>query len=659
MKRLEYTQKDFQWTQWTPDEIRKELRKSLDEKRKVYAGVKNVPASERTFENTIYAIESSNHGMWRAHAASVLMNMSPIKEVRDAAKDALEALEKELVDIEYDETLYRAVKEYEAKQEPLSGADEKLFNDLLRSYRRMGFELQSEKREALKANLKKLAALSSQFSKTINDYQDSIAVTKEELKGLPENYIASLKQNNEGKYIVTLEYPDFIPFMENAENAEKREELSTKYWRKGGEENSRVAEEILRLRQENAELLGYSSHAAFQTEVKMVKNTKTATGFVLELMQKVEAGVKEEMQELQDLKKRLTGDEKAHVEFYDIAYLSNRLKKEKFSVDSEKVREYFPLDEVKAGTFHIYSELFSVTFEKVPRVMLWHEDVDLYAVKNLDGKVVSYFATDLYPREGKYGHAAAFNVISGRNLSYADDAYVTPFATMVANFPKPGENPSLLSHDEVETFFHEFGHIMHEILTECRYQSQSGFSTAWDFVEAPSQMLEHWVWNKETLAILSGHYKTGENLPDELLDNMLKAKNHMIAYWVMRQLTFALFDMEIHTEEPKSAKVLNWHYRDIVKKYIGVMLPEDSLFLSGFGHFSGYDAGYYGYMWSKVYAVDMFTRFEKEGLLNPKTGGDYRREILAVGSSRDEMESVRAFLKREPSDEAFLKEIGL
>jgi thimet oligopeptidase len=264
---------------------------------------------------------------------------------------------------------------------------------------------------------------------------------------------------------------------------------------------------------------------------------------------------------------------------------------------------------------------------------------------------------DLFPREGKYGHAAVFGIIAGRSEDYAETSYKAPFASMVANFNKPSElRPSLLSHDEVETFFHEFGHLVHNVLTTCRFGSQSGTSVAWDFVEAPSQMLEHFVWDKEMLNRLSKHYKLGKPLPDDALVNLLGSKMHMIATFVMRQLVFALYDLIIHTDQTVDSVSL---YKDLVLKNLGHSPSPEQIFPAGFGHLMGYDAGYYGYMWSKVYAVDMFSRFKQSGLLDRGVGKDYRNWILEKGSSLEEIDLVKGFLGREPSNSPFLEEIGV
>lgn len=427
----------------------------------------------------------------------------------------------------------------------------------------------------------------------------------------------------------------------------------------------KILQEMLELRRERAKLLGYPNHAAFQIEIKMAENPENVEVFIKNLVNALKKKLKEELKEILLIKREITKDPKATLDYYDVYssknYYANELKKRKFSIDDEKIREYFPLEIVKRGTLEIYSKLFSVKFVKLFGYPTWHKDVEVYAVKNKDNEIISYFMLDLYPREGKYGHAAAFNVVSGRvSIEKGKEKYNPPVSCMVTNFKKPTKAVlSLLTHDEMETFFHEFGHIVHGVFTKARYASQSGTSVARDFVEAPSQMLEHWVWDRKMLSILSGHYKNpAKKLPKILLDNLLAAKNHMIALWAMRQLVLASLDMEIHTSS--TAKNANKVLSQIMRDYFGVTMPRGSIYPAGFGHISGgYDAGYYGYMWSNVYAADMFTRFEKEGLLNKKTGADYKKWILEKGSSMDEMELVKKFLGRKPNNRAFLKERGL
>ncbi|PIX57365.1 MAG: hypothetical protein COZ48_01085, partial [Candidatus Yonathbacteria bacterium CG_4_10_14_3_um_filter_43_12] len=492
----------------------------------------------------------------------------------------------------------------------------------------------------------------------INAYDDHILVTDDELTGLPERYKAGLKHTKDGRYKVTLAYPEHHPFMELAKNETKRKELAEKALQKGGNKNMKVLAEMLKIRIERAHLLGYKTHADYKTELRMAKSGARAIAFEQDLLKKVAKRGMEEINILRELKRKKTKNKKAMLHFYDIAFYSHELQKEKFNLDSEEVRSYFPLSRVLDGTFKIYSTLFGVKFEKLTDFSLWHPDASLYVVKTLKGEVLSYFALDLYPRDGKYGHACVNDVVNGRKTSFSGNDYFTPFGTMITNFPKPTKkNTSLLSHGEVETFLHEFGHMIHHSLTTARYASQSGCHTAWDFVEAPSQMLEHWAWDKKSLALLSAHYKTGKPLPREILKNLLSSKTHMLRYGILRQIIQGMLDLTLHTKNkpPEPAKL----YRDLIKKYTGVVLPKDAIFPAGFGHLDGYDAGYYGYLWSNVYAADMFTRFEKEGIMSKKVGADYKKWILEKGGSMEEIDLVKGFLGRAPNNKAFLKEIGV
>ena len=318
---------------------------------------------------------------------------------------------------------------------------------------------------------------------------------------------------------------------------------------------------------------------------------------------------------------------------------------------------------VKKGVFEVYSKLFSIKFERVKNFSLWHEDVEFYKIK--EGKnTIAYFGLDMYPREGKYGHAAVFEIQdSYQKMIGKKVVYVPPIVCMVSNIQKPTrKNPSLMSHDEVETFFHEFGHIMHQCLCKVKYSSQTSFKVSWDFVEAPSQMLENWVWNRDILKILSCHYKTKEKMPDHLIDALIKSKKHFSGYDATRQFCLALFDMLVHTNKSfKSEKNLVSLWKKTMENWIDIKVSPKNLQPAGFAHIfgGGYSAGYYGYMWSKVYALDMFERFKKEGVLNKKTGKDYKNWILKNGASKKEMDIVRGFLGRKPSSKAFLKDLGI
>lgn len=659
MKRTTYTPEDFAWTQWTPDIIKQTTQKAIEEKKARYAEIKAIAPEERTFENTIFAIESSDYGhLDSIQQVSILLHVSPLQEVRDAAQEAIEELEKEMVDVEYDEDMYRAVQEYAAKSEPLEGADKQLFEDTMLAYKRMGFGLALEQRQQLKDNLKEISELATGFEKAIAEHQDHIVVRRDELHGLPEAYIDGLKRDEDGNYIVSLAYPDFIPFRERCDSAPRRKEIMDKFNRRGGVANIERLKRILELRAENAILLGYPNHMAFKVEDRMAKTVDAVDAFYKDMRAVVAHPAQFDLQLLAEMKKKDLGDTTVRLAYYDIDYYIQRDKMQGYSVDDEAIREYFPLDQVKQTMFELYSTVLGLSFvrEELP---VWHADAEWYRVNDTDGTVVGYFALDLFPREGKFSHAMNQTIIQGRRESLdANTSYITPTCAVVANFNAPSnDRPSLLYHAEVQTLFHEFGHAMHALVTTAPYASQAGTSTSWDFVEAPSQMFEYWVWERDLLKKMSKHFKTGEQLPDDLIERMIRVKNHAQGYFILRQLFLGLFDMSLHTavESVDPVKV----YADLYRETFGIDTSTDQLWPAGFGHLMGYDGGYYGYLWSEVYAADMFTRFRHEGVLNPKVGMEYRKKVLAVGGSRDEMETVKDFLGREPSNKAFLSDMGL
>ena len=663
MKRIPKTKEDFAWINWTAEEIEKIPADTLARKRALYERVKSISPNERTFENTIYGIESASDAIPEFNLVEILMQVSPKEDVRKVAELSYKKMQEEFVDIEFDAGLYRAIKEFALTPEAaaLTGEDKKLFEDTMRDYRRMGFELPQEQQDNLKETLKKLQKLQTEFVLNINNYQDHILVTREELDGLPENYINGLsKDEASGKYIVSLKAPEFGPFMENATNSAKRKELNDKLLHKGGQANMDLLKDILKLRQMYAEILGYSNFVDYAVENRMAKNGKTIEAFMDDLMIKLQPAKDADLKALHEVKRSMTGNPEAKIEYFDTVYYMQQLEKQLFNFDKEKVREYFPLDVVLNGLFEIYGTLFSVEFEELKDWPVWHPDVKLYVTKNKsDGSVVGYFFMDLYPRDGKYNHPSMWPIINGRRERYNAGDYIVPTSTIIGILPKPTPKLlTLLSHDEVATLFHEFGHIMHGTLTSASFASQSGTSVVWDFVEVPSQMLEHWVWDKDMLNILSGHYKDKtQKLPPEILDSMLRAKNHMVGYIKVRQLVLGLYNHILHAGPVKED--IARMYNDMVVKYFGIPLPDDAIFAAGFGHLIGYAGAYYSYLWSEVFECDLFTRFKSEGLLNPKTGGDYRSWILEKGSSMEPMELIRGFLGREPNNKAFLEELGI
>lgn len=655
-----YRPKDFSWTQWKRTDMQAGAEGVVTRMREVKNGIKKISAPDRTFANTIWPYERTMREIGALQCKlHLLASVAPRHDTRLAAHRIAEWVHAKLVDLLYDVGLYRAFKEYAVKREKIAPDAKRLVAFLIRDYRRMGMDLPAATRAEIKRNGKQLVKLSLRYAKNLNDYHDEIRVTRKELAGLPESYLTGLRRDEKGKYIVTLKYPDLLPFLRHAKDERRRKELAYKYLRHGGAQNVLLLHKALKLRERNAMLLGYKTHAHYVLEVKMAKTPERVLKFIQDLVAHTRSVTRKEIVELTVRKRKDTGERRAKLEYHDVAFYGELVRREKFDLDSEKVRHYFPLEFVLAAMFRIYAQLLSVRFRKLSGFKLWSPDVTFYEVSNTDRSLVGYFGLDLYPRDGKYGHMAAFNAVSGSASDLASGRMrFAPVCFLVGNFPRPNaKNPSLLSHSEVDTLFHEFGHIMHFTLGRPRFASQNSFAVAGDFVEMPSQMLENWTWDREILKKISRHHQTGKPLPDQMIKNMLAARNFLQAYAMTRQMVLASYDMSLHLKPPKTTSRINELIRELNKRLLGIEMPKGAMFGAGFGHLMGdYDAGYYGYAWSKVYAADLFTRFEKEGIMSAHAGKDYRT-LLAKAATQDEMKMIVDFLKRKPNNKAFLKHI--
>ena len=442
--------------------------------------------------------------------------------------------------------------------------------------------------------------------------------------------------------------------MENSTDANARKQLEEKFFRRGGAKNKDLLDEAIALRRTLARTLGYKTHADFVLAKRMAKTPDQVSKFLSRLQEKLIPKGRADLAELQALKNAATSGQEP-LRSYDWRYYENELKKKKYQVDHELIRRYFPLEQVLSGLFETFETLLGVQFERAETASTWHSSVRTYRIAR-DSKTVAHFYMDLFPRDGKYGHAAAFTLVGGHRKP--DGGYQIPVSAIVANFTPPSEQtPALLEHQEVETLFHEFGHIMHQVLTTAQFASYSGTSVKNDFVEAPSQMLENWVWDEPSLTRLSGHYQTNEKIPKDLVDRLVQSKlaNSGIRY--LRQLSLALIDMTYHTADTVDATAV---YERISREVMLIPIPAETYPQASFGHLmGGYDSGYYGYLWSEVYAQDLFSRFEREGLFNSNTGADYRRWILEPGGLKDPFALIKGFLGREPNEDAFFRSLGL
>ena len=632
--------------------------KARERLEKELADLVAIPDEQRTFENTIMGYERAFEHYGDALGMSGFLSyVSTDKNFRDAALALQMQMSQYMVDVATRRDIYRAIKAYADTKPNLEPDQALLLKDMMIGFKNSGMDLNDEDLETFKKLNKEKAQYIIKFDKNVQEYKDHLDVTKEQLQGLGEDYIAKLQKTEDGKYRVTLDYPDYVPFMLNSTSTQARKELEYKYNRRGGEENVELLEKTLALRQQIAQLLGYKNHAQLKLENRMAKNPDNVFDFLKDLEKRLKPMAEAEDKNLISYKNQKQGSKSRTLYPYESGYWGTQYKKEHLELDPEKIKEYFPSEYVTQGMLDLFGHLFGISFEPVD-IPVWHEDVKAFKIINQkDGALVAYFYMDLYPREGKFKHAACFDLVGGQEKE--DGSYQIPFVAIVANMNKPSADaPSLLKHGEVTTLFHEFGHVLHNALTKARYGAQAGTSVSWDFVETPSQLLERWAWNPQVLKKISKHYKTGEPLPQDLIDRMIAAKNFGAGGAYLRQNFFAQYDMTLHTKKntPDTTKT----YFRLNKKIRNLPLTKNTIPQASFGHImGGYDAGYYGYLWSEVIAEDFFNEFEKHGIFNQELGMKLRREVLEKGGTLDETEMVKNFLGRKEEIGPFLQSIGL
>lgn len=632
--------------------------KARERLEKELADLVAIPDEQRTFENTIMGYERAFEHYGDALGMSGFLSyVSTDKNFRDAAIALQMQMSQYMVDVATRRDIYRAIKAYADTKPDLEPDQALLLKDMMIGFKNSGMDLNDEDLETFKKLNKEKAQYIIKFDKNVQEYKDHLEVTKEQLQGLGEDYIAKLQKTEDGKYRVTLDYPDYVPFMLNSTSTQARKELEYKYNCRGGEENVELLEKTLALRQQIAQLLGYKNHAQLKLENRMAKNPDNVFDFLKDLEKRLKPMAEAEDKNLISYKNQKQGSKSRTLYPYESGYWGTQYKKEHLELDPEKIKEYFPSEYVTQGMLDLFGHLFGISFEPVD-IPVWHEDVKAFKIINQkDGALVAYFYMDLYPREGKFKHAACFDLVGGQEKE--DGSYQIPFVAIVANMNKPSADaPSLLKHGEVTTLFHEFGHVLHNALTKARYGAQAGTSVSWDFVETPSQLLERWAWNPQVLKKISKHYKTGEPLPQDLIDRMIAAKNFGAGGAYLRQNFFAQYDMTLHTKKntPDTTKT----YFRLNKKIRNLPLTKNTIPQASFGHImGGYDAGYYGYLWSEVIAEDFFNEFEKHGIFNQELGMKLRREVLEKGATLDEAEMVKNFLGRKEEIGPFLQSIGL
>ena len=647
----------------TTNELRFTLKQTLAVGNAALDRVGALKPGEVTFENTVRALDDISYQISLTdNRFSVIKETSTDAKLRDAATDALKALEEWTVGIDYREDVYKALKAYADRKPKLKGEDAKLLTETMRDYRRAGLELPKPQRDEVEKMRKELSRLTTDYESNITKAQKAVKFTLIELEGVPESFLAQVKTGADEYTVMANITWHYMSVMDNAKREETRKKLITEHDNLARAENIPLLEKILPLRDDIAHKLGYKTWADYQIEVKMAGTAAAAIDFLEKLKTGLQPKFDAELAEFRRIKIKETGDTNAQVCVWDWRYLSSQLKKEKYNVDAEQLRVYFPYQRVLDGMFNIYQNIFGLKFERVEPPYKWIGDLQLYAVSDAKTEEpLGLFYLDMFPREGKYNHFAQFHLIQGKVM--ASGKYQRPTVALICNFPSPSKDkPSLLAHSDVETIFHEFGHAMHSMMTRAKYARFSGTSVPRDFVEAPSQMLENWVWDKKVLDSFAADYRDpSKKIPADILAKLREAKFATEGTRYRRQLSFALTDLTLHTQvhDGNAAEALPLSNKVLSEVFLP-MVP-DTAFVAYFGHLMGYDAGYYGYAWADAISADMATVFEKapNGYFDQAAGHRLRVEIYEPGNSRDVNESIEKFLGRTRSLDPFLKKIGI
>ncbi|MFK7859128.1 MAG: M3 family metallopeptidase [Granulosicoccus sp.] len=643
--------------------------------RSVIDSLKHV--SEPSWETLIQPLEEAHNALslfWSpiSHLNSV-MNNDALREVYKACLPKISAYYTELGQ---NESLYTATMALQSSA-PFAAMSPERHQQIahnIRDFELSGVSLRTDRKQRLAEIELELSRLSTEFSENVLDATNAwskILPDAAALDGLPDSAVAAALQSATAKektgYLVNLEFPSYMAVMMFANDRSLREEMYTAFCTRASEQgphagtydNSDNMETILRLRAEKATLLGYASYADLSVVRKMVESPSQVLDFLNDLATRAVPQAKQEFAELEQFAKKSLGLNT--LEAWDVAFASDKLKKEQHDLSDEELKPYFPANKAIPGMFAVVGKLFDLHIQQVEDIDVYHPDVQLYSISDSNGRVRGEFYLDNYARENKRG-GAWMDVCATRQR--IGNAIQRPIAYLTCNLTPPvGNDPALLTHMEVTTLFHEFGHGLHHMLTQVEASGVSGINgVEWDAVELPSQFLENWCWQRESIDMISGHYQTGEPLPESLLEKMRSARNFQSAMQLVRQLEFSLFDMQIHLDSTAEKSADIQASLDTIRKRVSVVpAPAFNRFQHGFSHIfaGGYSAGYFSYKWAEVLSADAFSRFEEDGIFNLEAGQSFLHNVLEVGGSRDAMESFKAFRGREPEVDALLRHSGL
>ncbi|KAF9481172.1 metallopeptidase MepB [Pholiota conissans] len=655
------------------EDITKLTKQCIEQYRKVMDKVGALEPKDSTFESVSFLAlqEADTHFDYVTEPLAFYQNVSPTKELRDASNEAESLVRDFGVESSMRLDVFNAKVAAEkniresGQWDKLSPEEQRLIEKMILDGTRAGLALPEEKRTALTTLKKELSQVCLEFSKNFNEENGVISFTEEELKGVPKDVISGYTKRTEGDkelFDVTYKTPDIFPIFKFAENPETRKRALE------GHEgrlavNVPLLDKALELRRKIASILGYKTWADYITEVKMIKTAKGVQDFLDDLESKLlPVGLKDKetllaMKKKEHEAKGLPFDGQFYL--WDYRYYDRKYIEESLDLDDMLVKEYFPVSVVVPTILSIYQNLLSVQFHEIKKPSTWHPEVQAFEVWEKDAKdesdFVGYCYLDLFPRANKYSHAAVWPLLPGYDRPDGKRSY--PLAAMVANLAKPTpEKPALMRHDDVVTFFHEMGHVFHGLLSKTKFARFHGTSVARDFVEAPSQMLENWCWEPKVLEQMSSHYETQKPLSPELIEKIVKSRYVNVGLFYLRQLFFAKFDLKVHTDQVAEDYTQLWN--DLREKISLVKYDKAAPGQGSFGHITGgYDAGYYGYTYSLVFAADMYSTVFKADPLDPARGKLYRDKILRFGGSREELDSLKDFLGRPPNSEAFLEEL--
>lgn len=621
--------------------VRAACSQSILEATEQYKKLEALPVEQANVETVLNAWDDATIAIENVIGPiAVLNNLSPDKRVRDAAQDCLVKISSFATDIYQNEKLFERVNAVK----PGNAAQTRFRLDLVESFEDSGVALPKDKRARAKEISDRITVLAQEFSKNVRDNTTRLTFTPAEYKGLPQSYIDRVKKED-GTIVVGFDYPDFIPFMSSSENEKARERYYVENMKRGTPRNLVILDEITKLRKELATLYGYPSYAHYVTKRKMSETPQAVNAFLADVAKSVAEVEKREIDELRALKAETLGTPPAQTKIgrWDVSYWRERMREKRYSIDEESTRKYFPTDATRHWLIDVTERIYGLKFEQAA-VPVWHPDVLYYDVKDAkSGAFVGGIYLDMYPRDGKFKHAAASPARHGSTRTGR-----RPYSVLMTNFDRKG-----LTYDEVETFFHEFGHVMHNVLSETEFASQGGTSVQGDFVEAPSQIYEEWARRPETLALLKAHCADCPELDAKTIQALQSARNYGKGIDYSRQHQYAAFDMALSSETPASAM-------DTWKKVEGNSLlgyVAGTEFPGTFAHLTGgYAAGYYGYMWAEVIGKDMLSAWGRD-ILNAEVGAKFRKNILARGGEEPAKVIVERFLGRAVSSKAFFDEL--